>query len=173
MPKSTTELLAETTRTALKLEFRDQYMTEDPGHLAWKAGNLDEAVRAYAGWTEIARQATARGVEVKRVRVVSEPLSDYIQFEHAVTQRVNIDAGEQIRWVPRQRVSALALPGNDVWILDGSTLQFYFFAGDGRYVGEEVTTNSEAVKLCEAAFEASWELGIDHSDYVASGVTAA
>ncbi|MFF1819009.1 DUF6879 family protein [Kribbella sp. NPDC058245] len=172
MPESFADLLARTTRTALKLEFRDQYMTEDPGHLAWKAGDLDEAVRAYAEWTDTARQATARGVEVRRVRVVSVPVSDYIRFEHAVTQRVNIDAGERIRWVPRQRVSTLALPGNDVWVFDGAFLQFYFFAGDGRYMGDQVTTDPEAVKLSEAAFEACWELGIDHSDYVADRVTA-
>ncbi|MDX3004487.1 hypothetical protein PWY87_22555 [Kribbella solani] len=169
MPESFADLLARTTRTALKLEFRDEYMTQDPGHVAWQAGDLDAAVRAYADWTETAREATSRGVEVKRARVVSEPCSEYIKFEHAVTQRVNIDAGEQIRWVPRQRVSAIALPGNDVWVLDGETLQFYFFAGDGHYMGDEITTDPDTVKLCSTAFEAVWELGIDHNEYLASG----
>lgn len=165
MPESFAELLASCTRTALKLEFRDQYMLDDPAYAAWQAGDVDQAVREYAGWTETARSATARGVEMKRVRVISEPVSEYIAFEHAVTAQVNIAAGEQIRWVPRQRVSTLALPGNDVWIFDGSTLQFIFFAGDGHFVGNEVSTDPEGVKLCNTAFEAAWECGVDHNDY--------
>ncbi|WP_433020581.1 DUF6879 family protein [Kribbella sp. CA-294648] len=166
MPEpSFTDLLASSSRTALKLEFRDQYMTDDPAYLAWRAGKVDQAVREYAGWTEIASSATARGVEIRRVRIVSEPLSDYIAFEHAITAGVNIIAGEVIRWVPRSRVSALALPGNDVWIFDGAILQFCLFAGDGRFTGNEVSTDPEAVKLCVSAFEGAWERGVAHQDY--------
>lgn len=165
MPESFDELLADCQRTAFKLEFRDQYMTADPGFVAWQGGDLDQAVREYAGWTETARRATERGVQMKRARVVSEPVSDYIAFEHAVTERVNLAAGEQIRWVPRQRVSEVALPGNDVWVFDGSTLQFCLFGGDGRFVANEVSTDAEAVKLCALAFEAVWERGIDHDRY--------
>lgn len=165
MPESFDELLARCTRTALKLEFRDQYMTADPGFVAWRAGNLDQAIREYAGWTETARQATARGVQMRRARVISEPVSDYITFEHAVTSRVNIAADEQIRWVPRQRVSTLALPGNDVWVFDGGTVQFCLFGGDGSFRANEVNRDPEVVKLCSSAFEAVWERGIEHDQY--------
>ncbi|MFC9688881.1 DUF6879 family protein [Kribbella sp. NPDC056951] len=156
------ELLAGCRRTALKLEFRDQYMVDDPGFVAWRAGDLDRAVREYAGWTETARSAVERGVEMKRARVVSEPVSEYIAFEYAVAARVNVLAGEVVRWVPRSRVSGVALPGNDVWIFDESVLQFIFFAGDGRFVGNEVSTDPEVVRLCLSAFEAVWERGVDH-----------
>lgn len=165
MPESFDELLASCARTALKLEFRDQYMTTDPGFAAWRAGQLDQAVREYAGWTETARRATERGVQLKRARVVSEPVSDYIAFEHTVTTRVNIAAGEEIRWVPRRRVSTLALPGNDVWVFDDNTLQFCLFSGDGSFVANEVNRDPEVVKLCSSAFEAVWERGIDHDLY--------
>ena len=159
------ELLAACTLTALKLEFRDQYMLDDPAYVAWQAGDVDQAVREYAGWTNTARSAAGRGVEMRRARIISEPASSYIAFEHAVTPQVNLAAGEQIRWVPRSRVSAIAVPGNDVWIFDDSTVQFILFAGDGSFVGNEVSTDSEAVKLCLAAFEAAWERGVDHEQY--------
>jgi hypothetical protein len=105
---------------------------------------------------------------MKRVRVISEPVSDYIAFEHAVTSRVNIGAGEAIRWVPRRLVSAIALPGNDAWIFDDATVQFCLFAGDGRFVGNEVSTDSDVVQLCTSAFEAAWARGIDHGQYSVS-----
>lgn len=100
MPESFDELLAKRNRTALKLEFRDQYMTGDPGYVAWQAGDLDRAVEEYAGWTALARDAVQRGIQMKRARIISEPVSEYITFEHAVTAQVNIAAGELIRWVP-------------------------------------------------------------------------
>lgn len=165
MPESFDELLAKCNRTALKLEFRDQYMTGDPGYVAWQAGDLHRAVEEYAGWTATARGAVQRGIQMKRARVVSEPVSEYIAFEHAVTSRVNVAAGELIRWVPRLQVSDIALPGNDVWIFDESVLQFCFFAGDGRFMGNEVSTDPEVVKLCASAFDAAWERGIDHDQY--------
>jgi hypothetical protein len=165
VPESFGDLLAKCSRTALKLEFRDQYMTDDPAYAAWQAGDLDRAVEEYAGWTATARDAVERGIQMKRARIISEPVSEYIAFEYAVTSQVNIAAGELIRWVGRRRVSDLALPGNDVWILDDSVLQFILFAGDGRFTGNEVSTDPEVVKLCASAFEAAWERGVDHDKY--------
>lgn len=66
MPESFDELLATCTRTALKLEFRDQYMTDDPGYVAWQAGDLDQAVAEYADWTALARGTVERGIQMKR-----------------------------------------------------------------------------------------------------------
>jgi biotin operon repressor len=49
---------------------------------------------------------------------VSEPVIDYIRFEHAITATVNIAAGEQVRWLPQRQCSDLCLPVNDFWVLD-------------------------------------------------------
>ncbi|MEV4414031.1 DUF6879 family protein [Catellatospora sp. NPDC049609] len=159
------DLLDACNRTALKLEFRDGYMTEDPGYKAWEAGNVDAAIAAYRDHSERMRAAVQRGVVIKRVRVVSVPVSRYIRFEHAVTDAVNIAAGELIRWLPRREASDLALPGNDAWIFDDRVVQFGHFAGDGSFVANEVTEAPEAVKLCSSAFSAAWARAVDHSDF--------
>ena len=49
--------------------------------------------------------------------MVSEPLSDYLRWEHACTE-VNITAGEDIRWLPRTKAADLLLPGADCWVFD-------------------------------------------------------
>jgi hypothetical protein len=165
VPASFDELLAMCKETAFKLEFRDQYMTGDPGYIAWQTGDLDRAETEYAGWTALARDAVQRGVQMMRARIVSEPVSEYIVFEHAVTSQVNVAAGELIRWVPRQRTSGIALPGNDVWIFDDKILQFCLFAGDGRFVGNEISTDPDVVRMCSSAYQAAWERGIDHDQY--------
>jgi uncharacterized protein DUF6879 len=153
------------TRTALKLELRDVYMADDPGYLAWLSGDADGAVASYANWTRTARAAVSRGVSMRRVRVVSTPVTQYIAFEHAITNQVNISAGEVVRWLPRQHASALCLPGNDVWVFDDRVAQFYHFSGDGAYLGDEVTETLAVVRQCAGAFLAAWEHAFDHYEF--------
>jgi hypothetical protein len=74
----------------------------------------------------------ARGVVMRRARIVSEPVTDYIRWEHAVTP-LNLDAGEQVRWLPRRHASDIPLPGNDFWLIDGRLAMFHFFTGDGDW----------------------------------------
>lgn len=109
---------------------------------------------------------TARGAEVRRVRIVSEPVSAYIRFEYATTDS-NVAAGERIRWVPRHSASDLALPGNDCWIIDGEAVLFNHFTGEGELSPEskEFTTALSVVKLCAGAFDAAWERGVEHGEY--------
>jgi hypothetical protein len=159
------ELLAKCERTAFKLEQRDQYMTGDPGYLAWEAGDLDRAVRLYADWTATAKGAVNRGVSMRRVRIVSEPVSTYITFEHAVTPGVNLAAGEEIRWLPRRLASDLLLPGNDVWIFDDRLVQFCHFAGNGAWVANDENESPAIVRQCAAAFAAAWDRATDHEEY--------
>ncbi|MGP3912875.1 DUF6879 family protein [Nonomuraea sp. 10N515B] len=159
------ELLARCERTAFKLEMRDQYMTGDPGYLAWEAGDLGRAVQLYSDWTATARSAVNRGVAMRRVRIVSEPVSAYIIFEHAVTPGVNLAAGEGIRWLPRRLASDLLLPGNDVWIFDDRLVQFCHFAGDGSWVANDENDSPAVVKQCAGAFAAAWDRAADHREY--------
>ena len=115
-------------------------------------------------WLDLIRAVTGRGVEVRRVRLIGEPLNDYMRFCYAGTQ-LNIDAGEDIRWLPRPRASRIALPGNDFWLFDSERILFNYFTGDGRSAGHELATDDLAVQLCRAAFTAVWAVAIPHSAY--------
>lgn len=46
----------------------------------------------WSGWLPLVERAVARGVKVLRARIVSEPVTDYIRFEHAITD-ANLRAG--------------------------------------------------------------------------------
>ncbi|MER5868061.1 DUF6879 family protein [Kitasatospora sp. NPDC002040] len=169
MPAAPTleELLRDAQHTAVHLETRDGYMLDDPMYLRWQTGHrYDQADRAswWSPWLQHVADATARGVNVRRARVVSEPVSDYIRFEYDVTFR-NEASGEQVRWLPRRRATDLALPGNDFWLVDDRVLMVHHFSGDGDFVSEDVTDDDALVKLCGAAFEAVWERAIAHGDY--------
>jgi hypothetical protein len=143
---------------------RDQYTPEDPAFLAWLAdGQITDP--ALPDWYDLVRAQVARGITFRRARIVSEPLSDYVRFEYAMTAGLNVAAGEQVRWLPRRQASDLCLPGNDFWVLDGRVVRFGHFAGNGDFLDHELTEDETVVKHCATAFEAVWERAIDHADY--------
>ncbi|MEV6008620.1 DUF6879 family protein [Streptomyces sp. NPDC051976] len=163
------ELMAGCTRSAVHLEMRDAYAVDnEKGPFAdWKAGvRLDPADRAswWRPWLDLITSTVARGVVVRRTRIVSEPVSDYIRYEHSGTF-TNVAAGEHVRWLPRRLASGIALPGNDFWLFDGTWVHWNHFTGDGQWAGEEVTDDPAAAKLCAGAFEAAWDLGTPHDQY--------
>ena len=140
-------------------------MPSDPVYLDWKAGKEIDPARAHRDWYDLVRETVARGVRMRRARVVSEPVTDYIRHEYCLTASLNIAAGEQVRWLPRRRASDLALPGNDFWLLDRRLVRFIHFAGDGEYLGGELTEDPDVVRLCSDAFERVWERATDHRDF--------
>jgi hypothetical protein len=151
-------------RSAVHLEMRDGY-GRDQDFEDWTAGRRFDPAERWQAWFDLVSQTTVRGVEIRRARIVSEPVSDYIRFEYDVTAGHNLKAGEDVRWLPRRQASDLALPGNDFWLFDGETVLFNHFAGDGTMTGEELVTEPKTVALCAMAFEAVWRRAIPHADY--------
>lgn len=158
------ELIATATTSAVHLETRDAYTPSDPQFQAWLAGRpVPEP--ALPEWRDLVRAHVARGVTFRRARVVSEPVSDYIRFEHFITDATNIAAGEDVRWLPRRRASDLCLPGNDFWLFDDRLIRFHHFSGDGEVVEDEFVTDPAVIRMCAAAFETVWERAVPHADY--------
>ncbi|HCT78193.1 MAG TPA: hypothetical protein DGG94_01550 [Micromonosporaceae bacterium] len=153
-------------REALHLEMRDAYGTaaEIPHLRHWAAGEPDDDKTWLEPWFDTVRTGTAAGKVFRRARVVSEPVSDYQRWVLNDTH-LFVEAGEDIRWVPRRLVSTIALPGNDFWLFDDEVVIFLIFAGNGLVVDRLLTTDPHAVHLCRQAFEAVWQLSIRHSDY--------
>jgi hypothetical protein len=161
------ELLAACTSSAVHLEIHDAHLTADPAYQAWLTGQADlqESAEQYRGFTDMVVAAVRRGVSVRRARIVSEPVSDYVRWEHWLTESVNIAAGEQVRWLPRRLASTLAVPGNPYWVFDDRLVRFTIFGGDGEVQGSQYSDDAGVVKACGAAFEAVWRLAVPHQEY--------
>lgn len=157
------DLLGRCERSAVHLELRDSYAPTDRFE-AWKRGERIDWADHESWWhpyDQLIKDAVARGVIIRRARVVSEPVSEYVRWEHYVTH-ANITAGEDVRWLPRRQATSLALPGNDFWLFDDAVLRVHHFSGDGVVVEDEVTADPATVKLCAAAFDSVWERAIPH-----------
>lgn len=165
-PASFDELLAGAKRSAVHLEMRDTYYS-NPRFEAWQQGErINWADRAswWGPFHDQIAEAGGRGVVVRRARVVSEPVTEYIRWEHYVTH-ANVAAGEQVRWLPRQRTADLLMPGCDFWIFDGTVIRVHDFAGNGDFLGEEFSDDPALIGLNADAFERVWDRGIPHGQY--------
>jgi hypothetical protein len=159
------DLFSQCRQSAVHLETRDQYTPSDPVYADWLSGADIDPAAAWRDWYDLIHATVVRGVSVRRARVVSEPITDYIRYEYDLTAGLNLAAGEQVRWLPREQASDLLLPGNDFWVFDDRLVRFGHFAGNGEYLRDELTEDPAVVCRCSHAFERVWERAIDHGDY--------
>jgi len=158
-------LLSRCTASAVHLEMRDDYTPSDPVFLDWKAGVHVDPKERWREWYDLMVATTARAVKVRRARIVSEPVTDFIRYEYDLTEGLNLAAGEEVRWLPRRQASDLALPGNDFWVFDNRLVRFGYFAGNGDILDDEFTEDEAVVHLCTTAFESVWHRAIPHQHY--------
>lgn len=107
----------------------------------------------------------AAGRTCRRARIVSEPLSEYQRWSLSIAEPF-VDAGEDIRFVPRPRLATISLPGSgDYYVFDDELVFFLHYAGSGLNAGSEITEDPQIVRTCREAFEAVWKLSVPFSDY--------
>lgn len=122
------DLLAAARYSAVHLELRDSYDVPDEAEAVERfrltgESDLDPESEYWRDWTAMVREATARGVVIRRARIVSEPVTLYTRYLHAMTP-VYVTAGEQVRWLARRNACDLALPGSDFWLFDDRGARF-------------------------------------------------
>lgn len=159
------ELLTSFEREALHLETRDAYGTavELPHMAKWARGEPDDLVWLEE-WCAALREGTKAGKHVRRARIVSEPLSDYQRWSYSIAQPM-VDAGEDIRWVPRRLLSTTMIPGNDFYLFDDRLLVFLTYAGNGLATGKFTSAEDVHIQLCRESFEAVWKFAVPHREY--------
>jgi hypothetical protein len=157
-------LIEGVTQSVIRLEMRDAYDHTVGGFDEWRATG-DISAFDWGDWLDIVRSAVSRGVRWRRVRIVSEPLSEYMKWEHACTVE-NVKAGEDIRWLPRIKAADLMLPPADCWVFDHRLVRWNFQRGDNT--NPQIYTFSSDPRVIRdiiAGFEMAWERSIPHSDY--------
>ncbi|MFJ5678043.1 DUF6879 family protein [Streptomyces sp. NPDC093097] len=163
------EGIAKARHSAVHLEMRDMYTPDDPEFARWRAGHRyegdpDTLPEWWGTWRDLVTETTARGVVMRRARVINEPVTDYIRYEHDMTF-ANVAAGELVRWLPRRQAADLVLPGTDLWMIDETAVLFTYFSGTGNVVDREWRTDAPVVEQVRAAFEAIWQRATPHEEY--------
>jgi hypothetical protein len=167
-PAQRDELFNSFERDAFHLELRDDYGSpiEDTPYARWQRGEPDD----YAWldpWLSLMKRVTGDGKTVRRVRVITEPHSEYVTWERSLTD-LNIGVGEDIRWLPRHQLPkgvTFPLNGNDWWLYDDRLLAVGHFDSDGRVLGSEIVEEEAVVAECVRLRDLLWTVAIPHSEY--------
>ncbi len=164
-PQALAELYDTFEHTVFKLEVRDRYNV--PGEQASLRRFLaqePDPERATRPWLAKMKAATEAGKRVERVRVVTEPHSNYIRWEIAGTP-YNLGAGEDIRYLPRLRAKEAGLPDHDFCLFDSRRLVLLNFDADDRPLEHELTTDPALVVQHCYWRDVAWHYAVPYSEY--------
>ncbi|MGV9666916.1 DUF6879 family protein [Nocardia niigatensis] len=161
------DLFREAQREAFHLEVRDSYAvaSESEGLRRFLAGEPASTDYDQRPWAQFMRETTARGVAVRRVRVVTVPHSDYQRWLLSITGS-NVASGEDIRYVPRH--VAGDIPPDDWWLFDGQLVAYNLVDGAGRPAGMAVTGDPQIAQYCRGVRDRLWSIATPYVDYVSS-----
>ncbi|XVQ16168.1 DUF6879 family protein [Spirillospora sp. CA-255316] len=96
---------------------------------------------------------------------MSEPHTDYTRWSLAVT-RLNVAAGEDVRYLPRLDAKDLSFPEEDCWLLGEDTLILSLFKPDGGSAGFAVEPDPRKVARYRALRDAAWPRGVPYGEYL-------
>ena len=151
---------------AWHIEQRDTYnvASEDEPFGRFLAGAPDD-YRWLAEWLGFIAEVTAAGTRVQRARLVTVPHTDYSRWGLVVAEKLTA-AGEDIRYLPRERAAGIALPDEDFWLLDEDRLILSVFSADGRQGGYASNDDPDLVIQCRAVRDQVWSRAVDYHEYV-------
>lgn len=156
--------LIDSARNVLKVELRDNYAVDGELFAAWQGRDFDAVARAAKGSRDKVAARVASGMVLRRVKVISEPLSEYQRFAFDYSAHA-VDAGEEIRWLPRRSASTVLLPGNDYFVLDDEFVIFNVLGGANERAEQQLYRDAGVVSLCRSSFDAAWAVSIPHREY--------
>lgn len=108
-------------------------------------------------WLDGVRAATAAGKRFQRVRVLPEPLTDYLVWEMHIAH-VNAEAGEQIRVLTEQDRALRDLPTYDFWLFDDQRVALMRYDENRTFLGAVLTDDRETVGSCTTVRSSAWRL---------------
>ncbi|MBV9314448.1 MAG: hypothetical protein JO100_12105 [Pseudonocardia sp.] len=152
--------------TAFRLEARDRYnspretesferfLAGEPGDLAW-----------HQKWLAMLRESSTQGRRFCRARVVSLPLSNYSRFGLWISQFAS-EAGDDIRYLTRDKAKSLELPYHDYWLFDSRKLVRMHFGEDDRFFGGEVVEDPATIVRHNYWRDAAWHYAVRRDEFV-------
>lgn len=101
---------------------------------------------------------------MSRIRVVTVPHTDYQRWLLSVTGS-NVDAGEDIRYVPRHLAGEV--PPDDWWLIDNERVVYNLWDEHGSQAeAVAATTDPRIIEYCQGVKQRLWELASPYAEYV-------
>jgi len=151
--------------SAFRLELRQVYTMpgEEDDLAAFERGELPPPGYHY-GWLDTVSDAVKAGKTMRRVRLVTRPLSFYTKWEFVWGYEWNVKAGEDIRILDVTDQAAPELPDHDFWLFDDSNVVKLLYRPDGTQEGRELVERPD-LDAYRAWRDTAWERAVPFTDY--------
>ena len=151
--------------SAFHLEVEDAYHTPDESEPFQRfLNNERDDFEWHRPWLDLVRKTTETGRRIERIRIVSLPHVDYTRWGLTVAP-LNIECGEDIRWLPRPLLKGAEVTTDDFWLIDRKRVVFTVFTPDGTFSGGAETVDPVIVERCNRVRDGLWSLAIPHAEY--------
>lgn len=104
----------------------------------------DRDLTWFEAWQQRVRDWRAEGRRIGRVRMLTDPLTDYLRYQLFLTVAA-VEAGEDILFVDEVRACSLGAPKEDFWIFDDTQVVTMAFDAEG-VSSATLVTDPEAVR---------------------------
>lgn len=159
------ELFATIERSSWRWECQGYYAVDEPSLQRWREGHGERGDADDLAWRTYIQGLTARGIPFERVRMVPDPITDYVRYQLETTDW-NVDSGEDIRWIDEATAWELDLPPEDFYILDNDRVATFRFDAGKNLLGVDIDDDPAVVARHQAWREALWPLATPHTEYV-------
>lgn len=137
-------LLGSFNAVSWRWECRGDYSAIDAALLQrWRDG-LGRDPEIDKPWVDYVRDLRRRGIRFERARLLADPVPEYQRCILDFTY-MNVDAGEDIRWLPHAVAEHVGAPTHDFYLFDDTRVVVLDFDEVGLLSGLRSTTDVETV----------------------------
>jgi hypothetical protein len=159
-------LFQQVRRSSWRWECQGWYAVDMPEVAAWLRGEPVVETDDDRAWLGYIRSLNAAGIPFERVRMLTDPLTDYLRWMLATTSR-NVSAGEDIRWVEQHRIEGLDLPAYDFYVFDDERVAILRFDDAKELTAVDVDDDPAVVAQHRCWRDIVWPLATPHAEYPA------
>jgi len=157
------ELFRSFTRRSWRWECQGDYAIDATALRRWRDGAPPDMSRK-APWLQYIREITSADKAFDRVRMLTEPLTEYLRWLIEQTA-ANVAAGEDIRWITQAAAAELGMPGYDFYLFDDSRVAVMRFGPDKLLSDLELIDEPDVVAQHRAYRDAVWPRAMPHAEY--------
>jgi hypothetical protein len=114
-------------------------------------------------WLVNMRKQTAQGKRIERVRLIDDPPTIYQRYGLTGVPAA-LEAGEDVRYLPRSRADELALPMEDFWLFDSRYAALFHYEGDVAIGLELIEDPTRVLGYCQVR-DAAWHYAIPYREF--------
>jgi hypothetical protein len=158
------DLFATIERSSWRWECQGHYAVDDDELEQWRAGTAQRGDADDLRWRSYVQGLRQRGIPFERVRMLTDPLTDYLRWMLETTDW-NIESGEDIRWIDQATAADFGMPTYDFYIFDDDRVAIFRFDDAKVLLGVDLIDDADVVEKHQAWRAAVWKHAIPHADY--------